>query len=61
MSPKEIHDDVIKHFGMSLLLTAWRRNGLLNLEEGGRAWRVMKGMADLKRVLQTKTLSLYTV
>ena len=60
MCPNEMHDD-LKPLRMSLLLTAWWRNELLNLGEGRRAWRIMNGLSALKKLLQTKTLSLCTV
>ena len=61
MSPKKIHDDFIIPWGMNLLLTVQCRNGLLNLEDGGRVKRIMNGLGALKRLLETKSLSLCTV
>ena len=48
MFPNEIPDEFIKHLSRSLLLTTQWRNGLQNLGEGGRAWRIMNGLGALK-------------
>ena len=49
-----VHDDLIKPLGISLLLIAWWGNGLLNLGEGERVWRIMNSLGALKRLLQGK-------
>ena len=53
MSLKEIHDNFIKTLGDEFLSYS-----MVNLGDGGRAWRIMNGPGALKRLLQTKMLSL---
>ena len=44
MSPTEIHDYFIKTLGDEYSSYSTVKNGLLNLGEGGRTWRVMNGL-----------------